>query len=130
MDSFLKMDIFFFVSTLAVLVLGVLGGVALFYLVRILRDTADMVHLVHEEAHAIMDDIRLVRVRMTRGVTDLHDSLQRIAVLVEHYAHALSGITVKKFFISLITDLVSRQEKKHTKKKTKKAPDVHAEGEV
>ncbi len=129
MSDFIKMDIFFVVHTLVTLVLGVLGGIVLFYLVRIMRDVADIVRIVRGEAGAVMRDVEKVRTHVAGTVEDAHDMVHRWATLVHHYTHALSGVTIKRFFVSLITDLVSRtQEAPKTKKRASRKK--HAEETV
>lgn len=49
MDAFAKMDIFFLVTTLAIVVLAVLVGVLLFYVVRAARDVSRITHVVQGE---------------------------------------------------------------------------------
>jgi cell division protein FtsL len=63
MDDFLKMDIFFGVTTVAVLVVSVLLVMVLIRLLRILKTVDDVSEIVHEEAEGIRDDIREVRTK-------------------------------------------------------------------
>ncbi len=50
MDAFAKMDIFFFVTTLATVVLAVFVGVLLFYVIRAVRDVSRITHVVRDES--------------------------------------------------------------------------------
>ena len=50
MDAFAKMDIFFFVTTLATVVLAVFVGVLLFYIIRAARDVSRITHVVRGES--------------------------------------------------------------------------------
>ncbi|MEJ0054084.1 MAG: hypothetical protein WDN10_05200 [bacterium] len=61
MDQFLKMDIFFFVTTVVVLAAGVLLCFALYYLVRILRNVEKVSEEIEEETRAVREDIRDAR---------------------------------------------------------------------
>ncbi len=61
MDSFIKMDIFFFVTTLVVVVLGVLFSVALVYLIRLFRTLDRIANQVNEEATGIRADLDELR---------------------------------------------------------------------
>lgn len=61
MDDFLKMDVFFAVTTLAVAVVTVLFGVALIYAIRILRTFERLMRSVEDEAELVRADINDVR---------------------------------------------------------------------
>ncbi len=64
MDDFLKMDIFFAVTTAVVTLLGVFGLVALFYIIRILHKVDYIAHNVREESDSIRDDIENLRAKV------------------------------------------------------------------
>jgi cell division protein ZapA (FtsZ GTPase activity inhibitor) len=53
MNEFLKMDIFFFITTIVVVVAGVLVCICLYYLVRILRNAEKVSEEIEHNAHAI-----------------------------------------------------------------------------
>ncbi len=57
MDGFLKMDIFFFVTTMAVVLLSVFGAVVLWRLERVLYNIERISLKVAHEADAIHDDL-------------------------------------------------------------------------
>jgi len=61
MDDFLKMDIFFGVTTVAVVVVSVLLVMVLIRLLRILKTVDEVSGIVQGEAEEIRDDIREVR---------------------------------------------------------------------
>lgn len=61
MEDFLKMDVFFVVATIAVVVLAALVSVALYYVVRLLRTLMHISEEVEEETKAIRGDIEDVR---------------------------------------------------------------------
>jgi uncharacterized protein YoxC len=56
-NSFLHADIFFFITTIAVVIFSVLLVIALIYLVKILRDVRKVVHTVEEEVEQIKGDV-------------------------------------------------------------------------
>ncbi|MDB5265688.1 MAG: hypothetical protein JWM39_401 [Parcubacteria group bacterium] len=61
MDPFLQMHIFFFVTTVVVVIFGVLSCVALVYLVLLFRTLNRFANTVHEETEEIradLDDMR------------------------------------------------------------------------
>jgi len=55
------MDVFFVVTTVAVVILGVLVGVVLFYVIRILRNVEHVSERVAEESDNIQSDLRELR---------------------------------------------------------------------
>lgn len=57
MEDFLKMDVFFIVATIAVLIVAVLTSIALVYLIRILRTVSHISEEVQGEAVALREDI-------------------------------------------------------------------------
>jgi len=66
MDDFLKMDIFFGVTSVAVVVISVLLVMVLIRLLRILKTVDEVSEIVQEEAQEIRDDIREVRTQVKR----------------------------------------------------------------
>jgi len=63
MDAFLQMDIFFIVTTVVVVVIGVFVALVLFYVVRLLRTLERIARDVEGEAKAIISDIDDVRAK-------------------------------------------------------------------
>ena len=61
MDDFLKMDVFFVVTTAAVLTGGALALVALLYVIKILRNVDNVVRNVSEESDSMRGDIAILR---------------------------------------------------------------------
>lgn len=64
MTEFMKADIFFFVTTIAVALVSVLLVVGLVYVIRILNTTKKIIEMVKEESHEVIDDIKEFRVKM------------------------------------------------------------------
>lgn len=81
MNDFLKMDIFFFMTTLVVTFLGIFGVVALYYVIRILKNIEHLSNIAIEEANEIRDDIAEVRTKVReegirfQGVMDFFGSM-------------------------------------------------------
>lgn len=75
MDSLLKSDIFFFVTTVVVAGLGVLIAVALVYLVRILADVKKLSKKVRQEGESIVEDIEGLRENIKKNTIKLSDIL-------------------------------------------------------
>lgn len=64
MDDFLKMDLFFVVTTAVVFLVGLFALVALFYLVRILRSADHVMGNVRIESDSIREDIGILRTKI------------------------------------------------------------------
>lgn len=63
MDSFIHADIFFFITSIAVVLVTAILVVALIYLIRILRDAKAVTGKVKEEAKLISEDIDGLRAK-------------------------------------------------------------------
>jgi len=61
MESLVQADIFFFVTTIAVVVVGIGALIALVYLILLLRDIHEFFQIVRKEAAVIIDDIEQFR---------------------------------------------------------------------
>lgn len=61
METLLKADIFFVVTTITVLVIAVLVITALIYIVRILRDFKNLSESIKDEGSKIVSDVDKVR---------------------------------------------------------------------
>lgn len=66
MDAFLKMDIFFCVTTIVVVVLGVLSCIALYFLIRLFRTLDRIANQVNEETEEIRADLHEMRAKTRR----------------------------------------------------------------
>lgn len=61
MTEVMKSDVFFFVTTIAVVAVSVALVVAIIYVIRILRDAKELSAKAREEGTALLDDISEVR---------------------------------------------------------------------
>lgn len=66
MDSLLRADIFFFITSIAVVMLTVVFAVAMAYLIRILRDVRHISQRLREETDVIIEDIEELRKRLKK----------------------------------------------------------------
>lgn len=66
MSDFLKMDVFFVVTTLAVIVVAFMLGLSLYYVIRILRNVEHVSHIVSEEGDLMRNDIAEMRTAIKR----------------------------------------------------------------
>jgi hypothetical protein len=57
MESVAQMNIFFFVTTLVVVVVGVLLTIFLVYAIRFVRDVKIIMDIIRDEAGEVIDDI-------------------------------------------------------------------------
>ncbi len=61
MSDFVKMDVFFAVSTFAVIVVAIMLALALYYIIKILRHVEHVSHIVSEEGELVRGDIAEMR---------------------------------------------------------------------
>ncbi len=61
MDTLIHADIFFFVTTVALIVVSAFIVVALIYVILILRDVSKVSKKVQEESSEIIDDLKTLR---------------------------------------------------------------------
>lgn len=86
MNDFLKMDIFFVVTTLAVLVTSILLVLVLIRALRILKNVEDISMLVEEEGQKLREDIAHVR-----------ESVMEEGIRIKHLVSLLGfGAALKK----------------------------------
>ena len=83
MDAFAKMDIFFLVTTVAVVALTVLVGVLLFYVLRTARDVSEVAHIVRKESEWFAKGASSAR-RRIRGRGE--SMLQNVIAFVQSFA--------------------------------------------
>jgi hypothetical protein len=67
MDGLLKSDIFFFITSVVVVLLGIGVGVAVVYVIRILRDIKAVSKTIKEETDEVAQDISILRSRVKEG---------------------------------------------------------------
>lgn len=85
MDELLKADIFFFITSVAVVVVAILMTVALVYVIRILRDVSDAVAIVKKEAESI-----------ARHAATVKDAVKDKVEYVGRFIASLAGATVTR----------------------------------
>jgi len=66
MTEFIKADVFFFVTTVAIVLLAVLFAVFMFYLIGIMRNVRDISALAKDESKNIKGDIAELRTNIKR----------------------------------------------------------------
>jgi hypothetical protein len=66
MSEFAKMDIFFVVTTITVIVVAFMLALALYYIIRILRNVEHVSEIVSEEGDRMREDIAQMRSSIKR----------------------------------------------------------------
>jgi hypothetical protein len=67
MDEILQANIFFFITSIGILVLTVLVGIILYHIVKLLRTIRNIVERVEEGSEVIADDVSQLRAYVTQG---------------------------------------------------------------
>lgn len=80
MQALVKSDIFFFITSIAVVVLTIVLAVAAVYVIRILRDVKDLSGKAKDEGEKIIEDMRSVRENMKGKAARLSDILTVLGV--------------------------------------------------
>ena len=82
MDSILKADIFFFITTLCVVSLTVLLALVLWHILRIVSIVSKMFDIVQGEVEGLADDIQGLRAYVRKnqfGLKPIFDAIQKKA---------------------------------------------------
>lgn len=85
MNDFLKMDIFFVVTTIVAVLLGAFVLVALYYLIRILKSVDHLAKNVSEESDNVREDI-----------TELRGKVRDEGMKLKHLADFFAGMASRK----------------------------------
>lgn len=83
MDAFVKMDIFFLVSTVAVIVIAIFLVVLLYYILRTAKDVSEVAHIVRKESERFAKGASSVRHKIKGHSVSL---LQSIIAFVQSFA--------------------------------------------
>ncbi len=83
MDAFAKMDIFFLVTTVAVVVIAIFVAVLLYYILRTAKDVSEIVHIVRRESERFAKGASSARKRIKASG---ESTLQRIVAFVQSFA--------------------------------------------
>ena len=77
MESLLRSDIFFFITSVAVVVVTIFLVVALWYVIRILRNVKDVSDLIKKESVFVINDIAGVRTSIRKLVEAIIDAVKK-----------------------------------------------------
>lgn len=83
MNAFAKMDIFFVVTTVAVIILAIFVAILLFYILRTAKDVSEVVHMGRKEIERFVRGASAARsrIRENRGSV-----LQNLLAFVQSFA--------------------------------------------
>ena len=73
MDSLIKSDVFFFITTICIVLVTILFGVILIYLIRVLRNIDLLSKKIKEEGEEIINDAHNIRIDLKSGVKKASD---------------------------------------------------------
>ena len=85
MNSLIHADIFFFVTTIAVVVVAAVFTVALVYFIMVLKNIRDVSEVIKDETHLIRDDIHAAR-----------ENIKQEGFKLKHIISFFSNISNKK----------------------------------
>ena len=108
--DFFKMDIFFVITSVVVLVHGVLFAVLLYYLTKVVRDVSEITARVKIEANEIADDVREVR-------EDIKDGIESAK---EYTKQAVAGASIVRGVSNLMQAFMEEKERSGTRRRSSK----------
>ena len=114
MESVLKMDIFFFVTTVVVAVIGTLVAILFYYLIGVMRNVRDVSETIKKETEEVVRDFRSVR-------KDVKESAERLKKFGQAAVGANMLAGAKKMFDAFTdrNDAPVRKTRKRTTRKKK-----------
>ncbi len=103
MEAVVKADIFFFVTTIAVVMFTIFGIIIGVYVIRILREVEHMARVAREEVDSVVEDIQEISADVKDGISQVRAS----------FSHGIGGI------IALLYQTVmgARMQQQHREKK-------------
>jgi F0F1-type ATP synthase assembly protein I len=123
MEEVLKADVFFFVTTIAVVILTILGIIISVYLVRILREVEYIARVAREEVDELSDDITEIADGIKESVEGLREGVVDGVETARGYSHAFrqaSGIGgIIALLLQTIVGVRTQRKKKGVRKPTK-----------
>jgi len=118
-EAFLKMDIFFIVTTAFIVVMGALIGLVLFYILRIVRDISEITHLVKHEARELAKDIGEVTKEVKEGVQDMREHVEDGIETAKTYTKAVAGTGIVKA-VSQLLEAFTEEKQASARRRTRK----------
>lgn len=121
MDSFAKMDIFFMVTTGAVVLVTLLGVVILLFVLKILNDLREITAIARREAAEFAKDLDEVRADIKEGVADVREAVGYGLKTAKAASGAASGAGLLRTLTNVVQSFSA--EKRSTKRRTRKKSD-------
>jgi len=118
-EAFLKMDIFFLVTTTVVALVGVLLIAILVYVMRIVRDISEISSMVKHEARELAKDISAVTKEVKEGVADVREHMEDGIKTAKTYTRAVAGTGIVKA-VSQLLEAFSEEREASTRRSRKK----------
>lgn len=115
-EAFLKMDVFFVITTAVVVLLGIFGAVILFYIVKIVKAVSKIVATVQRETEELAQDFKEMKQDVKEGVHDMREGIANVT----GYTKAIPGAGIVSALSSLFKAFVAEKEKNKTRKRAKK----------
>jgi uncharacterized protein YoxC len=129
MDSseFLKMDLFFVVTTTVVAIGGLVLTVLGFYLVRVVRDISEITRTMKEQTKGISRDLDAVRSEIKDGVHEVRTNVSESLASAKTFTKAIAGAGIVRAVSHVmqaivedkITGAATSRTKRTSRKKTK-----------
>jgi len=104
METLIKADLFFFITTIVVMVLGAFLTVAAIYLIKILRELKNITTRVKEETDEIIDDAH-----------EFRENIKKEEVRMSFFSKLMGAVLNPVFFTKRSANM-KNQSKKHGKK--------------
>jgi Sec-independent protein translocase protein TatA len=120
-EAFVKMDIFFVVTTAFVALLGALVALVLFYILRIVRDVSEITHLVKHEARELAKDIGAVTKEVKEGVQDVREHVEDGIQTAKTYTKAVAGTGIVKAVSQLLEAFTEEKQASARRRSRKKS---------
>ncbi len=123
MEAVLKADVFFFVTTIAVVILTILGIIIGVYLVRILREVEYIARVAREEVDELSEDISEIAGNIKESVEEVQEGVSQGVETAKAYSrsfgqsHGIGGIIT--LLLQTIMGVRAQRKKKGDRRRTK-----------
>ena len=114
--DFIKMDLFFFITSTVVVLMGLFGLIILYYVIKIVRAISKLIGTVQREADDIAEDFREIKKDVKEGV---HDMKEGIATATS-YTKVVAGAGIVKAVSALFEAFIEEKEQSKVRKKKRK----------
>ena len=123
LQTLLKMDIFFVVTTAVVAVLGILLALVLFYIMRIVRDVSEIATAVKKEAKEFAHDLGEIRTEVKESVHEIRENVSDGIDTAKTYGKAVAGTGIVKAVSQLLEAFAEEKGANAQRRSRKKKSD-------